>query len=551
MTSTSAAYQAKSTGPPPQVGTALTSRDSRSDLPSQNPNAWKRASSPMAEAYADLLGKGGNIDEVLGSRKAGDRSSMGQYNNASKHRTQYYEDQFRYKDNEVGTIKERVQRESPVIAELRTNVIIKDEFTLVTDLSYHLAQRYTRPDSSIMIKVDHSACLALGGTFDPCYILTVTSLPSQMGPTVNKRNAALIQSFMADILSVPSDRGIVKFQPIEECNYAMNGTTMLGEIERLEKHQGDDNGVGGAMKRAVTSASRKSVPTFNKKSMPKLDTDVKVPTSNGVPTTPSVTPVEKKRRSIAASPPPESVISNVFELAATESNERPSTAHGPYAAENGLRMNGISKEDLLGAQTKTPDGRPKTFAGQSPVSPPSAHDPSRKEPMPSVQRRPSQHRQSSHRKSTPGEVPKRTANIPVSAKPTAERTLSSTSSSTHTRARSDSKPAPALPKKDTYLDNVSTTNSNPAGSRTGTQSRPPTAVTEKYDPKIDARAAEKNRQLDSTKDTAANTAKRRSTVTATPKMPPPPPVPESRSRESKGPSKRKSFLSAFRRSTAA
>jgi len=49
---------------------------------------------------------------------------MGQYNNASKHRTQYYEDQFRYKDNEVGTIKERVQRESPVIAELKTNVIV-------------------------------------------------------------------------------------------------------------------------------------------------------------------------------------------------------------------------------------------------------------------------------------------------------------------------------------------------------------------------------------------------------------------------------------------
>ena len=50
---------------------------------------------------------------------------MGQYNNASKHRTQYYEDQFRYKDNEIGTARERVQRESPVIAELKTNVIVR------------------------------------------------------------------------------------------------------------------------------------------------------------------------------------------------------------------------------------------------------------------------------------------------------------------------------------------------------------------------------------------------------------------------------------------
>jgi len=61
----------------------------------------------------------------LAGRKAGDRTSMGQYNNASKHRTQYYEDQFRYKDNEIGTARERVQRESPVIAELKTNVIVR------------------------------------------------------------------------------------------------------------------------------------------------------------------------------------------------------------------------------------------------------------------------------------------------------------------------------------------------------------------------------------------------------------------------------------------
>lgn len=71
-----------------------------------------------------------------------------------------------------------------------------------------------------MVKVDHSACLAMGGTFDPCYSLTLTAVPSEMGPSMNKRNAMLIQSFLADILSVSSDRGIVKFQPIEECNFA-------------------------------------------------------------------------------------------------------------------------------------------------------------------------------------------------------------------------------------------------------------------------------------------------------------------------------------------
>lgn len=42
-----------------------------------------------------------------------------------KYRAQYYEDQLRYKDGEVGTVRDRVQRESPVIAELRTNVIVR------------------------------------------------------------------------------------------------------------------------------------------------------------------------------------------------------------------------------------------------------------------------------------------------------------------------------------------------------------------------------------------------------------------------------------------
>lgn len=78
-----------------------------------------------------------------------------------------------------------------------------------------------------MIKVDHSACLALGGTFDPCYILTLTTLPSEMGPTMNKRNAALIQSFKADILSVPSQMNYIISIPRYRRRLPMNGVGAL------------------------------------------------------------------------------------------------------------------------------------------------------------------------------------------------------------------------------------------------------------------------------------------------------------------------------------
>lgn len=41
-----------------------------------------------------------------------------------KRRTMSYEEQYQYKDNAYGSARERVHRESPVIAELRTNVIV-------------------------------------------------------------------------------------------------------------------------------------------------------------------------------------------------------------------------------------------------------------------------------------------------------------------------------------------------------------------------------------------------------------------------------------------
>lgn len=43
---------------------------------------------------------------------------------AGKRRLQYYEDVFAYKENGTTTARDRVHREAPVVAELRTNVIV-------------------------------------------------------------------------------------------------------------------------------------------------------------------------------------------------------------------------------------------------------------------------------------------------------------------------------------------------------------------------------------------------------------------------------------------
>ncbi|MBE7182453.1 MAG: hypothetical protein INR71_14820 [Terriglobus roseus] len=134
---------------------------------------------------------------------------------------------------------------------------MNDEYTLTTDLSYHLSTRFQRPESSIAVTIQHSACLCLGGSFQPAYLLTVTALPSLISPATNKRNAALMQSFMSDVLSVSPDRGIIRFAPIPEEDMAINGRTILAEIEKLEKQQADEN--KSAVSRAMTKGSRRSL----------------------------------------------------------------------------------------------------------------------------------------------------------------------------------------------------------------------------------------------------------------------------------------------------
>jgi hypothetical protein len=86
-----------------------------------------------------------------------------------------------------------------------------------------------------VINLGHSACLIYGGSFEPAYILTVTALPSLVQSTTNKRNLALLQSFLNKSLNVPAHRGVVRFIGVAEDSFGTRGTTVLGEIESLSK----------------------------------------------------------------------------------------------------------------------------------------------------------------------------------------------------------------------------------------------------------------------------------------------------------------------------
>jgi hypothetical protein len=55
----------------------------------------------------------------------GPQQSCDELSELSKRKIEYFDDQFAYKDNQESNAAERVLRESPVIAELQTNIIVR------------------------------------------------------------------------------------------------------------------------------------------------------------------------------------------------------------------------------------------------------------------------------------------------------------------------------------------------------------------------------------------------------------------------------------------
>lgn len=422
----------------------------------------------------------------------------------------------------------------------------------MTDLSCHLAARYSRPDSAVMVKVDHSACLAYGGTFDPCYILSITAVPSQMGPTMNKRNAALIQAFLADILSVPPERGVVKFQPVPDENFATNGMTIFGEIERQEKQHIAENG-GSGMRRAMNNASRRSVPNFRKSSerpaaAPGTD-NVVVESSPTATRNDSAAQTRVSNEKGDISGQLSATITNpeaVFELPTTEmERKQPSTSHNQEQSlgSNGLAMNGISSS-AAGSKTSKKE-RPRTISGHS------AYTQNQIKSMANATSPPSS-RVSSGTSAKQARPPSFLKVDPTQAP---AKATSGSRSSRQSAVGPSERPRP----RNTYLDGVmgnakqSSDDHQTAGDKSGRVGgkHEVTTIPSKKDNKKDKKA-EKD-EKDDKKDTEANTAKRRSTITATPKMPEAPPIPadktDAKSAKSLKVGKRKSFLSAFKRST--
>ncbi|KAK8034778.1 hypothetical protein PG993_009773 [Apiospora rasikravindrae] len=173
----------------------------------------------------------------------------------AKKKSAYYENEFAA-TRESNPALDRVRNEAIVMAELKTNVIIDDEFSFITDFSYHISNRYQRPMSSIVVNVQHSMCIMFGGSFEPAYTLTIHALPSLVQPTTNKRNAALMQTHIQDTLGVPASRGYVRFEATPEANMAYGGKTVAGEMDDVDRNRKDGAAIDRAPSRTAKSAKK-------------------------------------------------------------------------------------------------------------------------------------------------------------------------------------------------------------------------------------------------------------------------------------------------------
>jgi hypothetical protein len=158
---------------------------------------------------------------------------------ASRKKSAYFESEFAASNRGDDAVTARIRNEAMVTAELKTNVIIRDEFAFITDLAYHLSNRYQRPVSSITITLHHGICMLFGGSFEPACTLTIHALPSLLQPATNRRNATLIQQHLLESLGVPSTRGYVRFEPTPEENVAIGGKTVAAEVEEISRNNGD------------------------------------------------------------------------------------------------------------------------------------------------------------------------------------------------------------------------------------------------------------------------------------------------------------------------
>jgi hypothetical protein len=101
---------------PKPAGAQLLAPEAAADPLSPSPSQFSFASSPQSiQECEQLTNDGPKHRDGLGEMRP----------MTSRSRAQFYEDSFAYKDGHGQSARERVTKDAPIVAELRTNVIVR------------------------------------------------------------------------------------------------------------------------------------------------------------------------------------------------------------------------------------------------------------------------------------------------------------------------------------------------------------------------------------------------------------------------------------------
>jgi len=93
---------------------------------------------------------------------------------------------------------------------ITTNVKVPDIRAFIVEFSKLAAETLGKPEQYISINYNYDENLSFHGTFDPAFLMVITSLDN-INPTSNEQYSKTFFGYFKEKLGVPGERGYITF----------------------------------------------------------------------------------------------------------------------------------------------------------------------------------------------------------------------------------------------------------------------------------------------------------------------------------------------------
>ncbi|KAI0685798.1 Tautomerase/MIF superfamily, partial [Cytidiella melzeri] len=108
--------------------------------------------------------------------------------------------------------------------ELKTNVKLADPKAFLAEFSKLASATLGKPESFINVSYTYNEYMTWGGSFDPAYLLAITSL-GNVNPESNVTYSKTFSEFFQERLGAPNSRGYISMIDPGPDNMGHRGTT--------------------------------------------------------------------------------------------------------------------------------------------------------------------------------------------------------------------------------------------------------------------------------------------------------------------------------------